>query len=96
MAKQPADKKEEKKVKRPSPLKRDEQSKKRNIRNRTMKSRIHTAIRSLDEVIAKGDKEASKAKLQEAYSILDKAAQKGIIKKNKSSRTKARLASRSA
>lgn len=95
MAKEPADKKQ-KKVKRPTPLKRDEQSLKRNLRNRIVKSRVATAIRSFDESLKSGNKDEAAAKLNEAYSVLDKAAQKGILKKNKSSRTKARLAARSA
>ena len=50
MAEQPAGKKKEEakgKVKRPTPLKRDLQNAKRNARNRMMKSRVRTAIRSL-------------------------------------------------
>lgn len=93
MAKEPADKKV-KKVKRPTPLKRDEQSLKRNLRNRNIKSRVNTAIRSYDESIKAGNAVDCTVKLNEAYSILDKAAQKGVLKKNKSDRTKARLAAR--
>jgi small subunit ribosomal protein S20 len=98
MAKQPADKNKAKtaKVKRPTPLKRDEQSIKRNLRNRAMKSRINTAIRSFDETLKKGDSSATKLTLDTAYSVLDKAVQKGILKKNTGSRTKARLAARLA
>ena len=96
MAKEPAGKKKEevKKVKRPTPLKRDEQSLKRNLRNRIVKTKVLTAIRSYDESLKKGDAEESKAKLSAAYSVLDKAAEKGVLKKNKTSRTKARLAAR--
>lgn len=93
MAKEPATKKD-KKVKRPTPLKRDEQSLKRNLRSRMMKSRVQSAIRCYNDSIKAGNAEETTAKLNEAYSLLDKAAQKGIFKKNKSSRTKARLAAR--
>lgn len=93
MAKEPADKKV-KKVKRPTPLKRDEQSLKRNLRNRNIKSRVSTAIRSYDDSLKAGNAEESSVKLNEAYSMLDKAAQKGVFKQNKSDRTKARLAAR--
>lgn len=94
MANQPAGAKKGKtaKVKRPTPLKRDMQAAKRNLRNRTMKSRVRTAVRSFQETLQKKDMELSKAKLNDVYSILDKAAQKGAIKKNTSSRTKSRLA----
>lgn len=94
MAKEPADK--NKKVKRPTPLKRDEQSAKANARNRIMKSRIHSAVRAYEESLEKGDAAATKTKLNEAYSILDKASQKGVIKKNASSRKKARLAAKTS
>ena len=93
MAKEPADKKV-KKVKRPTPLKRDDQSLKRNLRNRNIKSRVSTAIRSYDDSLKAGNAEESLAKLNEAYSMLDKAVQKGVFKQNKSDRTKARLAAR--
>lgn len=92
MAKEPADK--NKKVKRPTPLKRDEQNAKANARNRIVKSRVHTTIRSYEESLAKGDATASKEKLNAVYSVLDKALQKGVLKKNTTSRTKARLTAR--
>lgn len=98
MANQPAEAKKGKtaKVKRPTPLKRDMQAAKRNARNRAMKSRIRTALRSYEESLPKEDVSVSKAELNHVYSVLDKAVQKGILKKNTSSRTKARLASRLA
>lgn len=92
MAKESADK--NKKVKRPTPLKRDEQNAKANARNRIVKSRVHTTIRSYEESLAKGDATASKEKLNAVYSVLDKALQKGVLKKNTTSRTKARLTAR--
>lgn len=98
MAKNPAAKdsagKAIKKVKRPTPLKRDEQSLKRCLRNKMIKSRVNTAIRAYDDSLKAGNAEESKTKLNLAYSILDKASQKGIFKQNKSDRTKARLAAR--
>lgn len=94
MAKETDDKK--KKVKRPTPLKRDEQNAKRNLRNRIVKTQIHSAVRAYKETLGTGDAEQTKAKLNEAYSVLDKAAQKGVLKKNTTSRTKARLAAAKA
>lgn len=93
MAKEPEGKNKPK-VKRATPLKRDDQSIKRNLRNRAMKSRVSTAIRTYKESVTKGDAESSKTLLNTAYSLLDKAAQKGVIGKNTSSRTKARLAAK--
>ncbi len=88
------EKKVEKKVKRPTALKRDMQSKRRRLDNKVYKSRVRTAIRTLHEAIEKGDPADTTVKLNEVYSILDKCAKKGVFKVNKVSRTKSRLAAR--
>lgn len=93
MAKQD-EKKVEKKVKRPTAMKRDLQNTKRRLNNKVYKSRVRTAIRSFQETIAKGDPAATAEKLNVVYSILDKCAKVGIYKRNKISRTKSRLAAR--
>lgn len=84
------------KVKRPTPLKRDDQNEKRRTRNRTFKASMRTSIRRLEEALEKGDQTVSKKQLSEVYSIVDKGVKHGIIKKNKASRTKARLTARLA
>lgn len=92
MAKEPA--KEAKKTKRPTAIKRDMQSKKRNLKNRNYKAKVRTAIRSYNEGLQKGDE--SKEKLQDIYSLMDKGVKKGIFKANKASRVKSRMAVRKA
>lgn len=87
-------KQEEKKVKRPTALKRDLQHEKRRLDNKVYKSRVRTAIRAFQDSIAKNDQAETTLKLNEAYSILDKCAKKGVFKLNKVSRTKSRLAAR--
>lgn len=87
-------KQEEKKVKRPTALKRDLQNKKRRMNNKIYKSRARTAIRAFQESIEKGNPPATTERLNEVYSILDKCAKKGVFKLNKVSRTKSRLAAR--
>lgn len=87
-------KEEAKKVKRPTAVKRDLQSKRRRLNNKVYKSRVRTAIRALQDSIEKGDQTETTTKLNEAYSILDKCAKKGVFKLNKVSRTKSRLAAR--
>jgi small subunit ribosomal protein S20 len=87
-------KQEAKKVKRPTALKRDLQSKKRRLNNKIYKSRVRTAIRAFQETLTKGDQADTTTKLNEVYSILDKCAKKGVFKLNKASRTKSRLAAR--
>lgn len=65
-------------------------SKKANIRNRQIKSNIKTAVK---KVLEAKDNNGAQEALQSAFSVLDKAAQKRIIHKNKSSNQKARLCS---
>lgn len=84
----------DKKVKRPTALKRDLQNEKRRLNNRMYKSRVRTAIRAFQESVEKGDEAVTTEKLNEVYSILDKCAKKGVFKVNKVSRTKSRLAAR--
>ena len=71
--------KKEKKVKRPTAIKRDLQSKRRRMANKIYKSRVRTAIRSFQDALDKGDEAAANEKLNEAYSILDKCAQKRCL-----------------
>lgn len=87
---------DQKKVRRPKALKRDLQNQKRRLRNKTFKSRVKTTVRTFEDVLGKGDAEATQLKLDDVYSIMDKAVKKGIFKLNKASRLKSRLAARSA
>lgn len=84
-------------VKKPSALKRDLQSEKRRLRNRSFRSSVLTAIRSFESALAqKVEPEAVKAKLCTVYSLMDKGVKKGVFKANKASRTKSRLTTRLA
>lgn len=88
-------KKKEAKVKRPSALKRDIQNEKRRLSNRSHKSQVLTAIRSLTASISKNEsKEETQDKLNKIYSLMDKGVKRGVFKENKASRTKSRLAAR--
>ncbi len=82
------------KVKRPTPLKRDDQSEKRRLRNKAFKSSVRTAIRQFDESLPKGDDTLVKQNLDAVYSLMDKGVKRGVFKLNKASRTKSRLAAR--
>ncbi len=77
-----------------SSKKRIRQNRKREQRNASVKSAIKTAIRSVEEAIAQGDLEGARMRLSEAFSALDSASTRGIIKKNTASRRKAQLAKR--
>jgi small subunit ribosomal protein S20 len=87
--------KKEQKQKRPSALKRDLQSEKKRLANRSFRSSVHTAIRSLETSIAKKEDSAKMTQqLQKIYSIVDKGVKRGILKPRKAARTKSRLSSR--
>lgn len=88
---------EEKKVskpKRPSAKKRDIQNAKRRLHNRAFKSRIKTAVRSLEKDISEKNETGAKAHLSSVYSLLDKAVKHGIYKLNKAARLKSKLSHR--
>lgn len=77
-----------------SALKRARQTEKRTAVNRANKSLMRTALRKLRTALGSGDATAAQTSLQEATSVLDKSAKKGVIHKNTASRYKARLAKR--
>src|SRR5512147_3202578 len=80
-----------KKERKPSALKRDAQSLKRNVRNRSFKAKVTTAVRSFQESVTQKDSPAAKTKLNDIYSLMDKGVKKGIYKLNKANRVKSRL-----
>ena len=77
-----------------SALKRARQTEKKTARNRANTSRLRTALRSLREAIAKGEKEATQTAYRATVSVLDKGVQKGVLHKKTASRYKARLSAR--
>ncbi len=60
---------------------------KRQMRNRQVKSAMRSALRKYREMSIEDRKTA----ITDLFSVLDKAAQKGIIHPNKASRLKSRL-----
>jgi small subunit ribosomal protein S20 len=80
----------EKKVKRPTALKRDLQNEKRRLINKSFKSVVRTTLRDFDETLSTKDKEKIQSSLNEVFSILDKGVKRGVFKVNKAARTKAR------
>lgn len=55
-------------------------------RNKAIKSGVKTAIKKVYAAIEANDKEAAKAALLNATSVIDKATAKGVYHKNTSSR----------
>ncbi len=62
--------------------------------NKTRRSRMRTQVRSVEEAIAAGNKEAAAQALQVAQPVIARAGQLGIIHANTASRKVSRLARR--
>ncbi len=75
-----------------SAIKRVKVTETKNLRNRMIKSNIHTQAKKLEGVVASGDQEAVQAQLRTVVSAYDKAGSKGILHKNTVNRRKARAA----
>ena len=57
-------------------------------RKRVMKD----AVKGITNLVSEKNKKEAEVKLSEAYKAIDKAAKRGVIKKNTASRKKSRLA----
>ncbi|MGR9037795.1 MAG: 30S ribosomal protein S20, partial [Gammaproteobacteria bacterium] len=67
------------------------QAEKSRIRNAGQRSNLRTFIKKVIAAVNAGDKEKALAAYQTAVPIIDSAVNKGIIHKNKASRSKSRL-----
>lgn len=67
------------------------QSKKRNLENLKFKRRFKSAIKDFRHEITAKSLDKAKNFLPSVYQAVDKAAKKGVIKKNTASRYKSRL-----
>jgi len=77
-----------------SAQKRIRQTIKRTARNKARKSRVHGAIRKVEEAVASGDKAAALAAFRAAQPELQRAAGKGVLKANTIARKLSRLSAR--
>ncbi|HTJ89562.1 MAG TPA: 30S ribosomal protein S20 [Acidocella sp.] len=77
-----------------SAQKRIRQTLKRTMRNKARKSRVHGAIRKVEEAVASGNKEAAQAAFRAAQPELQRAVGKGVLKANAVSRKISRLSAR--
>ena len=64
---------------------------KRTLRNRSVRSATRTGIAKALRSVESGDAEMAETAVVEAMSLLDKAAQRGVLHKNTASRGKSRL-----
>jgi small subunit ribosomal protein S20 len=78
-----------------SAQKRNLQSEKRRVKNRSYRATVLTAVRSLDKAIQeKATPELIRTQLHTIYGLVDRGVKKGIYKTNKAARTKSRLSSK--
>jgi small subunit ribosomal protein S20 len=59
--------------------------------NRARRSRMRTALRTVEEAISSGDQQAAQAALKAAEPELMRAAQKGVVHRSTASRKVSRL-----
>ena len=62
------------------------------VRNKSVKSALHTAVRGFRAAVASGDKEKAGELLASTTRKLDKAATKGVMHKNQAANRKSALA----
>ena len=74
-----------------SAIKRIRQNEKKRIRNRNVTSTMRSAIKKLEQAIQEQRQADAQTLLQKTISIIDRAATKGVIHKNKASRSVSRL-----
>ncbi len=71
--------------------KRVRQNEKRNLINRSNRSKLRTQIKSLRNALTHTDKAQSTELLSPTVSLIDKAVNKGLIHRNTAARHKSRL-----
>lgn len=74
-----------------SALKRVRQTEQRTEFNRKSKSRLRHQIRAMRRALASKDASAAAALLPQTFSLIDRSAKSGLIKKNTAARYKSRL-----
>jgi small subunit ribosomal protein S20 len=75
-----------------SNIKRIGTNRKAEARNKAVRSELKTAVRSVREAAASGDKTAAAAAMANAGRKLDKAVSKGVIHKNQAANRKSAIA----
>lgn len=74
-----------------SAIKRVRTSAKAQERNYRTRSKVHTAVKQVRDLVTKGEVAAAKEALPRAYQALDLAAKKRVLHKNTVARRKSRL-----
>lgn len=66
-------------------------TKRRRLRNKSIRSLVKTNITKAEKLIFSGELESARAAVVNAISALDKAAEKGVLHPNNAARRKSRL-----
>lgn len=74
-----------------SALKRMRQTERRTQTNRSRKTRLRHQIRAFRRLLESKDAQAAQSALPQTFSMIDRAAKWGIIKRNTAARYKSRL-----
>lgn len=74
-----------------SAIKRVRQAEKRNLRNSTVRSKIKTLSKKVEEAVAEKNKEQLEQLLRETTRAINSAVSKGVLHKNTASRKISRL-----
>jgi small subunit ribosomal protein S20 len=77
-----------------SAKKRARQAEKRRTHNVALTSRMRTSVKNVHKAIQSGDKAAATARFRAAVPEIDKAAGKGLIRRNRAAKFKSRLNAR--
>ena len=78
----------------PQARKRARQNDKRRAHNASLRSLVRTKIKQVIAAVDIGDADNARAALDSAVPVIDRMANRGIIKKNKAARHKSRLNAR--
>ena len=78
----------------PQARKRARQNEKRRAHNASLRSLVRTKIKQVVAAVDTGDADNARAALDSAVPVIDRMANRGIIKKNKAARHKSRLNAR--
>ncbi|MCX5781129.1 MAG: 30S ribosomal protein S20 [Elusimicrobia bacterium] len=74
-----------------SAIKQNRKSKRAELRNQSVKSKIKNLVKKVEEAVSKKDKKLAQELLNTAFSEWDKAAKRNLIHSNAASNQKARL-----
>ncbi len=67
------------------------QAERRRVFNLRTSRALKTAMKNIKDLIAKKDKAAAESAIAQTYKAIDKAAKRGVIKKNNAARKKSRI-----